>query len=308
MTEDAASGARTTGASREGSEVVRREGQAVLELRNASWAQADLTFIRYRRLEATRVSVKPSGLAVSLAASPDPSTGRLSIGGAAPTVDAPSPAGKLHITPPGADFVGANRPTADPVSYFNVVFPMAMFAAEGAPPVEEVRPRLAFTDPALASVLSLALQAVKAGEADRLYTDSLANFMFAAVLRSAAAAPEPAARGGLGGWRERRVRDFMHSAFDQDLSIAMLAEVCGLSPFHFVRVFRESFGVSPHGYLRRLRIARAKTLLATTPMTVAQVAQAVGYDSSQALARMFRREGEAPPRAFKGGLRDAAES
>jgi methylphosphotriester-DNA--protein-cysteine methyltransferase len=54
--------------------------------------------------------------------------------------------------------------------------------------------------------------------------------------------------------------------------------------------FKQSTGVPPHRYQLNLRIARARALLESTDTAVTEIAFDVGYESSQALARLFRRE------------------
>ncbi|NJS15771.1 MAG: helix-turn-helix transcriptional regulator, partial [Sphingopyxis sp.] len=68
------------------------------------------------------------------------------------------------------------------------------------------------------------------------------------------------------------------------------ASLAGLSPFHFARAFKQTIGVPPHRYQLNARIAKAKALLEVSDATVTTIAFEVGYESSQALARVFRRE------------------
>ena len=58
-----------------------------------------------------------------------------------------------------------------------------------------------------------------------------------------------------------QVRDLMRSCLDQELTLADLSLEADLSAWHFLRAFRQAFGETPHEYLTRLRMARAKELL-----------------------------------------------
>jgi len=99
--------------------------------------------------------------------------------------------------------------------------------------------------------------------------------------------PAPA-RGGLGAQRLRLVIDYIEANLDDDLSLAMLAEMAGRSLHHFSDAFRQSTGTPPHRYIMIRRIERAKILLLSTDMPVAQIAFAVGFASQSHFGAMFR--------------------
>ncbi|MFI0394708.1 helix-turn-helix domain-containing protein [Paracoccus jiaweipingae] len=118
------------------------------------------------------------------------------------------------------------------------------------------------------------------------------------------AARAPRLRGGLGPGRARRIRDFIEAHLDDSLTLDVLAQQAGLSPWHFQRMFRVSFGLPPHGWVERRRIARAETLLrAGTP--VAQVASACGFCHQSHLTRAFARARGITPARFARLCRDA---
>ena len=84
-----------------------------------------------------------------------------------------------------------------------------------------------------------------------------------------------------------------------------LARMEHLSPSRYSAVFRSCMGVSPQGFLTYLRIKNAADLLCRTDLSMAQVAQAVGYDDPLYFSALFRRKmGMAPSRyreEFGGG-------
>lgn len=86
-----------------------------------------------------------------------------------------------------------------------------------------------------------------------------------------------------------RVKD----AIDRDLTRAWrtkdLAGIALVSPTHFRRIFRATFGESPRAYLYRRRIGRAKILLRTTDTNVTEIALRVGYASLGTFTRTFQR-------------------
>jgi len=88
-----------------------------------------------------------------------------------------------------------------------------------------------------------------------------------------------------------------HSAEDIDLERA--AAEAGFSPFHFLRVFSKTLGVTPHQYLIRSRLRRAARLLAAEDLPVTEVALEVGYADLSNFVRSFHRAAGKSPRAFR---------
>jgi AraC family transcriptional regulator len=74
---------------------------------------------------------------------------------------------------------------------------------------------------------------------------------------------------------------------DDEMDIRRLADVACFSPYHFLRVFQELTRETPASMVRRLRLERARTRLATG-LSVTEVAQEARFESSQAFARAFR--------------------
>ena len=71
-------------------------------------------------------------------------------------------------------------------------------------------------------------------------------------------------------------------------SLQDLAHIAAISPFHFHRVYRAITGETPHGTVRRLRLARAAVMLRTSDKSVTDIAFDVGYESSQSFSKAFR--------------------
>jgi transcriptional regulator GlxA family with amidase domain len=95
--------------------------------------------------------------------------------------------------------------------------------------------------------------------------------------------------------RMLRARDAMDRSFAEPLDIARLAAVAHVSAAHFIRVFKATFGETPHRYLQRRRIERASSLLRDTDLSVGEVCLAVGFTSFSTFTRTFGRiMGESP--------------
>ena len=83
------------------------------------------------------------------------------------------------------------------------------------------------------------------------------------------------------------------------------ARQAGLSPFHFLRVFRRTLGVTPHQYLLRLRLREAARLLAGGAMSVTEVALEVGFQDLSNFVRTFKRAAGVSPARFSKRRRAA---
>jgi AraC-like DNA-binding protein len=93
--------------------------------------------------------------------------------------------------------------------------------------------------------------------------------------------------------RLSRARDRLE-CFDASPAIADVAREAGISPFHFIRLFEATFGVTPHQYRVGVRIAEARRLLASGE-SVTDVCTAVGLASLGSFSATFaRRVGQAP--------------
>jgi AraC family transcriptional regulator len=78
-------------------------------------------------------------------------------------------------------------------------------------------------------------------------------------------------------------------SLSEPVSLDDLANLAGLSPFHFVAMFKRSTGLAPHQYLLAQRIERARALLAESRVPIADVAARTGFADQSHLMRVFRR-------------------
>jgi AraC-like DNA-binding protein len=92
-----------------------------------------------------------------------------------------------------------------------------------------------------------------------------------------------------------RIREFIDHHYAKPLTVDRLAAQSRLSTFHFIRRFRALFGETPHRYLRQRRLDRAKELLVTTPLSVTEICDQIGFQSLGSFSSLFRRlTGETP--------------
>jgi len=100
----------------------------------------------------------------------------------------------------------------------------------------------------------------------------------------------PRLRGGLSTVAKRRAIELMDAKLDSNLSVEFLAGEVELSPAHFARAFRETFGLPPHKYLLHLRLERARRMLDAENAVLADVAQRAGFADQAHFTRFFKRE------------------
>ena len=82
-------------------------------------------------------------------------------------------------------------------------------------------------------------------------------------------------------------------------SLDDIAKAAAISKFHLVRMFKAAFGCTPSAYWRARRLDRGRRLLAATPMSVAEIANALGYESASTFIRAFRRYFGTTPQAIR---------
>lgn len=213
---------------------------------------------------------------------------------------------KLSFVPAGHQFSGWQKPRAlTRVTYFYIdpkgplIDPVLHFAET------EFKPRLFFFDKDLwETAQKLKEQAKHSDAAHRQYAEALSIVLVHELLRlnNTAIPAKQSFRGGLAGWQEKKVAQYIDEHLLEDVSLATLAAVVKLSPYHFVRAFKQSFGLPPHRYLSSLRMQRAKTLLANPAMSVTQVGFNLGFSDTSSFTTTFRKHTGLTPTAYRRTL------
>lgn len=184
----------------------------------------------------------------------------------------------------------------DPILYRDLAAEVGGDAAVG--PMGE------FADPLVAQIVrSLALE-VGGGLADRLLVDGLGMALAVQLTRRFAAAwkPEDPEARGLSRERLRRVLEHIKTHLGEELSLAELAGVACLSPFHFSRCFKQSVGVGPQRYISGRRVERAREMIRRTDEPLAAIAQALGFADQSHFTQVFRRATGATPARFRSAV------
>lgn len=107
--------------------------------------------------------------------------------------------------------------------------------------------------------------------------------------------------GALDQRRLKRVQDYIEDNLETDLTVTEIASVACLSRYHFARAFRAAVGESPNSYIGSRRINRALALLASSEMSLVEIAFACRFSSQAAFARAFRRKFGQTPGEYRRG-------
>ncbi len=157
-------------------------------------------------------------------------------------------------------------------------------------------------DPQLEAIVLAYLSELRnCGLGGKLYTDSLATILCVHLLRHHSSVKQPPLlrSGGLAQMTLKLVITYIEDHLTEDLSLADIAAVASLSPYHFARLFKLSTGLAPHQYIIQRRIERAKLLLSTTNWTLITIAHAVGFASDSHLALHFKRHTGLLPKHYR---------
>ena len=106
-------------------------------------------------------------------------------------------------------------------------------------------------------------------------------------------------RGGLAAWQERIVSAYIEEHLPSNISIATLAGRARLSPHHFCRAFKQSFGIPPHRYHMVRRVERAKIFLMDQARSVTEIGLDLGFGQTSSFSALFRRVTGQTPSAFR---------
>lgn len=106
-------------------------------------------------------------------------------------------------------------------------------------------------------------------------------------------------RGGLGPTRLRKIKELVHAKMEDDLTLCEMAQSVELSTAHFSRMFHKSTGETPHQFVLRRRLERAKEMLRAAEARILDVAVACGFKTQQDFARVFRRMCGASPTEYR---------
>jgi AraC-like DNA-binding protein len=166
----------------------------------------------------------------------------------------------------------------------------------------EIVPHLHPGDPLLDHIRLVLQAAIDADDVPgRLYAEALTHALAVHLLRRSAACRPPAAAdpSGLSKPKLRRTLAYIEAHLAQELSVTELAAVAQTSPAYFARLFRQATGQTPHQYVIRRRIERAKRLLRETEWPLIDIGHHVGFTDQSYFTAVFRKHVTTTPNAYR---------
>jgi AraC family transcriptional regulator len=206
---------------------------------------------------------------------------------------------KLILIPAGRRFFGWQHPRQLTRSICLYIDP-ATVAVDPDCRFDEadLQARMLFEDSGLwQTIAKLRRQIGSDDPSGAFYAEALGGVLAHELLQLHGAPPASTARrrGGLAAWQQKRIIEFMEAHLAEHVSLSTLAGLARLSPYHFVRSFKQSFGEPPHRYWAARRMDRAKTLLANPRPSVTEIAFDLGFSTTSAFSAAFHRVvGETP--------------
>lgn len=189
--------------------------------------------------------------------------------------------------------VHSAEPLTDSGWTYRMVYPDVQLMREiGVAPTDEERGAPIFAlpviaDAALGTVLARAHRPLMTGEsnagAEARLVRALRTLASCYAGRQASAEVAPHVLRAV-----EMARAYFHAQVAEPVRLSAVAELCGVSPFHLIRVFRRVLGVTPYAYLVQLRINRAQVML-HDDVNVAEVAYACGFSDQSHLTRVFKK-------------------
>jgi AraC family transcriptional regulator len=167
-----------------------------------------------------------------------------------------------------------------------------------------VQERIGVRDPLLTHLglsLQQELRHSAPAEVGKLYAETAAQMLATHLLRHYATTDALIHEYNrkLSSHQIQRLTTFILDHLNQNLSLEMLAQQIGYSPYHFARLFRLTSGESPHQFVLRQRLKVAQRLLKETDLPFALVASEIGIPNQSHFTQAFKRRLGMTPLAYR---------
>jgi AraC family transcriptional regulator len=106
----------------------------------------------------------------------------------------------------------------------------------------------------------------------------------------------------LSKYKLRQAVNYINEHLDQNLTLAQIAAAMRMSPNYFASLFKQSTGLTPHQYVMKCRIEKAKQLLGDQELALVEISQEVGFQSQSHFTRVFRQHTKTTPKAYRDAL------
>ena len=166
----------------------------------------------------------------------------------------------------------------------------------------KLSPQLKLRDPLIENIgLALKTELEIGGVDSQAYADSMATALSMHLLRRYASR-QPQIKeytGGLAPYKLKAVREYIHEHLNQNLTLTKLAARANLSTHYFATLFKQSTGLTPHQYVTKCRLEKAKQLLRQTNLPIIEIGQEVGFQNQSHFTRVFRQYLKVTPKAYR---------
>ena len=98
-------------------------------------------------------------------------------------------------------------------------------------------------------------------------------------------------------------KDYIYGYYDHPWILDELCHKIGMSKYHFLRVFKDCFGISAYHMLKQVRLARAQTLLQQTDLSIDEIAIHIGYEETNSFFKAFKEAYATTPGAYRRHLK-----
>jgi len=275
------------------------EASAVVSKRKAAWDGIKLEHCQLRAGELPKHRHREHVVLVSLT---DGCQGEL-ITSSGIGVRGTQTRGNICVLPSGLEHRAALEGQSEHLALYVDASLITKAASEaGLSRSVEIAERYTRSDKVISSVgMALLGELDSEGLSGRLYAESLGNVLAVHLLRYYAISTPGSLTftGGLSATRLRQVTDFIADNYSRDLKLNELAHVAGMSSFHFAREFKRTTGTTPHQYLIKFRIERAKALLAKNELPLIEVGLRSGFSHQSHFTRLFRRITGTTPHSYR---------
>jgi AraC family transcriptional regulator len=221
--------------------------------------------------------------------------------------------GEVAIIPAGTPwewgFKGTTQSDLLPLCLEDAFLREVAQSVEIDPDGVEIVPLLGVQDPQIERIgLSLKAEVEADGlVGGKLYAESLANALAIHLIRDHSSFGRKATRkvggeehnGDLSKRALKSAIDYIGDNLEKDLALAKIAGAAHKSPYHFSRMFKESTGFTPHQYVIEQRVKRAKVLLGSTALPIAEIALLCGFANQSHLNRHVKRRFGVSAKTFR---------
>ncbi|MDJ0589514.1 MAG: AraC family transcriptional regulator [Pleurocapsa sp. MO_226.B13] len=170
------------------------------------------------------------------------------------------------------------------------------------PDTIELLPLFATPDPFIYQIgVALKSALTKHSTSSRLYAETLVNTLILHLLEHYCTnrpSLQEAVSGQLPRYKLQQVIDYINAYLERDLSLKELSNLLQMSPHYFSKLFKQSTGTTPHRYVIKCRIEKAKYLIRHSKLSLAEISTQVGFTDQSHLHRHFKRLVGVTPKVY----------